>query len=104
MEVRVMSRSAIRITALLAVALVTLSACATANAPSATPSSSGSASAVAAVQPTHPIEFVISTAPRRGSDIYARAVGTLIENKKFSPQPVTPLDKEAGSCAVAFPD
>jgi len=96
-----MSRPAIRITALLAAALVTLSACATANAPSATPTSSGSASA-AAVLPTHPVEFVISTAPGGGSDIYARAMATIIENKKFSPQPVTPLNKEGGSGAVAF--
>ena len=80
-----MSRSAIRITALLAVALVTLSACATANAPSATPSSSGSA-----------------TPAGGGSDIYARAMATIIETKKFSPQPVTPLNKEGGSGAVAF--
>jgi len=101
MEVRVMSRPAIRITAILAAALVTLSACATANAPSATPTSSGSASA-AAVVPTHPVEFVISTAPGGGSDIYARAMASIIENKKFSPQPVTPLNKEGGSGAVAF--
>ena len=97
-----MSRPAIRITAILAAALVTLTACATANAPSATPSSSGSASAAPSVQPTHPVEFVISTAPGGGSDIYARAMATIIENKKFSPQPVTPLNKEGGSGAVAF--
>jgi putative tricarboxylic transport membrane protein len=97
-----MSRPAIRITALLAAALVTLSACATANAPSATPTSSGSATAAASVQPTHPVEFVISTAPGGGSDIYARQMATIIETKKFSPQPVTPLNKEGGSGAVAF--
>ena len=97
-----MSRQAIRITAILAAALVTLSACATANAPSATPTSSGSATAAAVVQPTHPVEFVISTAPGGGSDIYARAMASIIENKKFSPQPVTPLNKEGGSGAVAF--
>jgi tripartite-type tricarboxylate transporter receptor subunit TctC len=102
MEVRVMSRPAIRITALLAVTLVTLSACATANAPSPSPTSSGSATPAPSVQPTHPVEFVISTAPGGGSDIYARAMATIIENKKFSPQPVTPLNKEGGSGAVAF--
>src|SRR5438876_11264228 len=102
MEVRVMTRSVIRTAAILAAALVTLSACATANAPSATPTSSGSASAAALIQPTHPVEFVISTAPGGGSDIYARAMATIIENKKFSPQPVTPLNKEGGSGAVAF--
>ncbi len=97
-----MSRPAIRITALLAAALVTLSACATANAPSASPTSSGSATAAASVQPTHPVEFVISTAPGGGSDLYARAMATIIETKKLSPQPVTPLNKEGGSGAVAF--
>src|SRR5437899_8376418 len=102
MGVRVMSRPAIRLTAILAAALVTLTACATANAPSATPTSSGSATAAAVVQPTHPVEFVISTAPGGGSDIYARAMASIIENKKFSPQPVTPLNKEGGSGAVAF--
>jgi tripartite-type tricarboxylate transporter receptor subunit TctC len=103
MEVRVMSRPAIRITAILAAALVTLTACATANAPSSpTPTGSGSATAAAAIQPTHPVEFVISTAPGGGSDTYARAMATIIENKKFSPQPVTPLNKEGGSGAVAF--
>jgi len=97
-----MSRPAIRITALLAAALVTLTACATANAPSPTPTSSGSATPAPSVQPTHPVEFVISTAPGGGSDIYARAMASIIENKKFSPQPVTPLNKEGGSGAVAF--
>jgi len=97
-----MTRSVIRTAAILGAALVTLSACATANAPSATPTSSGSASAAAVIQPTHPVEFVISTAPGGGSDIYARAMATIIENKKLSPQPVTPLNKEGGSGAVAF--
>src|SRR2546428_983056 len=102
MEVRVMSRPVIRTLAILAAALVTLSACATANAPSSpSPSSSASASAVV-VQPTHAIEFVISTAPGGGSDLYARAMATIIENKKLSPQPVTPVNKEGGSGAVAF--
>jgi tripartite-type tricarboxylate transporter receptor subunit TctC len=54
------------------------------------------------VQPNHPVEFVISTAPGGGSDIYARAMATIIETQKFSPQPVTPLNKEGGSGAVAF--
>jgi len=97
-----MTRSVIRTAAILAAALVTLSACATANAPSATPTSSGSASAAALIQPTHPVEFVISTAPGGGSDIYARQMANVIETKKLSPQPVTPLNKEGGSGAVAF--
>ena len=98
-----MTRSVIRTAAILVAALVTLSACATANAPSATPTASlASASAAAIIQPTHPVEFVISTAPGGGSDMYARALATIIETKKFSPQPVTPLNKEGGSGAVAF--
>jgi tripartite-type tricarboxylate transporter receptor subunit TctC len=104
MEVRVMSRPVIRTLAILAAALVTLSACARANAPSS-PSPSGAPSASATlevIQPSHPVEFVISTAPGGGSDIYARAMATIIENKKLSPQPVTPLNKEGGSGAVAF--
>jgi tripartite-type tricarboxylate transporter receptor subunit TctC len=92
-----MSRPVIRTAAVLVAALVTLSACATANAPAPTTSASA-----AAVQPTHPVEFVISTAPGGGSDIYARAMATIIETKKFSPQPVTPLNKEGASGAVAF--
>ena len=81
-----MTRSVIRTAAILVAALVTLSACATANAPSATPTASlASASAAAIIQPTHPVEFVISTAPGGGSDMYARAMATIIENKKFSP-------------------
>jgi len=34
--------------------------------------------------------------------MYARAMATIIENNKLSPQPVTPLNKEGGSGAVAF--
>ena len=96
-----MSRPAIRTAAILVATLITFSACATANAPSPSPAGSAGASA-AAVVPTHPAEFVISTAPGGGSDIYARAMATIIENKKLSPQPVTPLNKEGGSGAVAF--
>ena len=95
-----MTRPLIRTAAILTAALVTLSACATANAPSPSPSSSASAATV--VQPTHPVEFVISTAPGGGSDLYARAMASIIETKKLSPQPVSPLNKEGGSGAVAF--
>src|SRR2546430_16044904 len=92
-----MKRSSV---AILAAALITLSACAS-NTGSA-PSPSGSATAAASVQPTHPVEFVISTAPGGGSDIYARAMQAIISSKNFSPQPVTPVNKEGGSGAVAF--
>jgi len=38
----------------------------------ATPTTAGSATAAALIPPTKPVEFVISTAPGGGSDIYAR--------------------------------
>jgi tripartite-type tricarboxylate transporter receptor subunit TctC len=87
--------------AILAVALITLTACASGGGSNVSPSTSTSASA-AAIQPTHPAEFVISTAPGGASDIYARAMQAIIENNKLSPQPVTPVNKEGGSGAVAF--
>jgi putative tricarboxylic transport membrane protein len=92
-----------RAVAILSVALVTLAACGGAGTPSASPGGTGgSPSAVTAVQPTRPIEFVISTAPGGGSDIYARFMQGVIEKQKLSPQPVNPVNKEGGSGAVAF--
>jgi tripartite-type tricarboxylate transporter receptor subunit TctC len=90
--------------AILAVALITLTGCASGGGRGASPSgsASGSPTAVALVQPTRPVEFVISTAPGGGSDIYARAMAAIIENKKFSPQPVQPTNREGASGAVAF--
>ena len=58
--------------------------------------------AVAAQLPTKPVEFVISTAPGGGSDIYARVMQGIIDKSKLSPQPVNPLNKDGGSGAVAF--
>jgi len=87
--------------AILAAALVTLTACASGGGSTATPSGSAGASA-AAVAPTKPVEFVISTAPGGGSDLYARAMASIISAKNLSPQPVQPLNKEGGSGAVAF--
>src|SRR5436309_8949921 len=101
MEVRVMSRSAIRITAILAAALITLTACASNTGTAPTPS--GSAASVATiVQPTRPVEFVISTAVGGGSDLYARKWAAIIDQLKLSPQSVNPLNKEGASGAVAF--
>src|SRR5438128_3142324 len=57
---------------------------------------------VAAISPTRPVEFVISTAPGGGSDIYARFMQGVIEKLKLSPQPVQPVNKEGASGAVAF--
>src|SRR6266850_1260688 len=79
-------------------------ACAPAPAATPAPTAAGSAAPSAATveQPSRPVEFVISTAPGGGSDIYARAMQGIIEKNKFSPQPVQPLNKEGGSGAVAF--
>ena len=68
----------------------------------ATPTTAGSGTAAALVPPTKPVEFVISTAPGGGSDIYARKMQAIIDTLKLSPQPVTPVNKDGGSGAVAF--
>src|SRR2546428_6993362 len=91
--------------AVLATALITLAACGGGTAtPSASSSVSASATptAVTAEQPTRPVEFVISTTPGGGSDIYARFMQGVIEKAKLSPQPVNPVNKDGGAGAVAF--
>jgi putative tricarboxylic transport membrane protein len=66
------------------------------------PPSPGGGGAAAAQQPTRPVEFVISTAPGGGSDIYARFMQGVMEKNRLAPQPVTPVNKEGGAGAVAF--
>lgn len=70
--------------------------------PTATRAGAASASVATVTQPTRAAEFVISTAPGGGSDIYARFMQGIIEELKLSPQPVQPTNKEGGSGAVAF--
>jgi len=83
--------------------LVVATACSgTGGGTSAAPSASGTSGAAAMVPPTKPVEFIISTAPGGGSDIYARKMQSIIETLKLSPQPVTPVNREGGSGAVAF--
>src|SRR5690349_10475838 len=85
--------------------LVVATACSgTGSGATAAPSAaaSGTPGAVAMVPPTKPVEFIISTAPGGGSDIYARKMQSIIETLKLSPQPVTPVNREGGSGAVAF--
>lgn len=60
------------------------------------------AGTAAAVQPTRPVEFVISTAPGGGSDIYARLWISIIEENKLSPVSILPVNREGGAGAVAF--
>lgn len=68
----------------------------------APPASSPGAGTGPVTQPTHPIEFVISTEPGGGSDIYARFIQSVIEKNKLSTQPVLPVNKPGGAGAVAF--
>ena len=92
-----------RFAAILGAGLLVGAACGGTPAATTAPTATASAAATAAFeQPTRPVEFVISTAPGGGSDIYARAMQGIIEKNKFSPQPVQPLNKEGGSGAVAF--
>src|SRR5206468_8305184 len=62
--------------------------------------SAGAADQAAA--PSRPVEFVISTEPGGGSDIYARFIQGVIEKESLSPQPVLPVNKPGGAGAVAF--
>ncbi len=78
---------------------VLAAACAPAAPPPAPPSAG--AEPVAA-NPARPIEFVISTEPGGGSDIYARFMQGVMEKHKLSPQPVLPVNKPGGAGAVAF--
>src|SRR5437867_575562 len=93
-----------RFVAILGAGILVGVACAPAPAATPAPTAAASAASSAATveQPSRPVEFVISTAPGGGSDIYARAMQGIIEKNKFSPQPVQPLNKEGGSGAVAF--
>jgi tripartite-type tricarboxylate transporter receptor subunit TctC len=65
-------------------------------------SAGGTATAAALVPPTKPVEFIISTTPGGGSDIYARKMQSIIDTLRLSPQPVTPVNKSGGSGTVAF--
>jgi len=98
--------SARRFLAILGAGLLVGVACAPAPAATTAPATSTAAASAAATpafeQPTRPVEFVISTAPGGGSDIYARFMQGVIEKNKLSPQPVQPVNKEGGSGAVAF--
>lgn len=78
--------------------LVFASAC----APPARPATPPSAAEVVAAPPSRPIEFVISTEPGGGSDIYARVIQGVIEKNQLSPEPVLPVNKPGGAGAVAF--
>jgi tripartite-type tricarboxylate transporter receptor subunit TctC len=58
--------------------------------------------APAGTAPTRPVEFVISTNPGGGSDIYARFIIGIIEKHGLSPQPFLPVNRDGGAGAVAM--
>src|SRR5574341_723392 len=103
-----MNRSALYTSvALVSIFVFALAACAPTPTPTAAPPTaapprpSGTATTaapaasptIAVTNPTRPIEFVISTAPGGGSDIYARAMQGIIEKNKLSVQPYLPVNK-----------
>jgi putative tricarboxylic transport membrane protein len=93
-----------RLVATLGAGMLVAVACGGGAGTAPTPSATTAASPTVATmtQPTRAAEFVISTAPGGGSDIYARFMQGVIEELKLSPQPVQPTNKEGGSGAVAF--
>src|ERR1700693_4579729 len=92
-----------RLSAVLGAGLLVGAACGgTTPAATSAPTASAAPSTAAFEQPKRPVEFVISTAPGGGSDIYARKMQGISETLKLSPQPVQPVNKEGGSGAVAF--
>lgn len=84
------------------VRLIAAGICALALVATACAPAGGGGGAAAAPKPARPVEFVISTPPGGGSDIYARAMQAIIEKNKLTPQPVQPVNKEGGAGAVAF--
>jgi putative tricarboxylic transport membrane protein len=84
-----------RILALATALLLTAAACAPGGGASPAPGT-----ATTAVQPTRPVEFVISTAPGGGSDIYAWI--SIIDEERLSPVTILPVNREGGAGAVAF--
>jgi putative tricarboxylic transport membrane protein len=52
--------------------------------------------------PQRPVEFVVTTNPGGGSDVYARFIIGIIEKNKLSPQPFVVVNKAGGAGAVAM--
>ena len=102
-------RSLARTLALIATTALIAAACGGTAAPSPSPAATGgaatsapTAAATAAPVLNRPVEFVISTAPGGGSDIYARLWIAAMEKEKALNTSVLPVNKEGGAGAVAF--
>ena len=85
-------RSIVRTITGLVITMLVAAACGGASGPGGT----------AGFTPTRASEFVISTGPGGGSDIYARLWIGIMDKGKLTAQPVTPVNKEGGAGAVAF--
>jgi tripartite-type tricarboxylate transporter receptor subunit TctC len=70
--------------------------------PAASPAAAFKPGPISGKAPTKPVEFVISTNPGGGSDIYARFMIGVIEKYSLSPQPFLPVNKDGGAGAVAM--
>ncbi len=102
-----MSRSVARSLALLVTVTLLATGCASPAASSPTPSAAGSSAppaptASAAPILTRPVEFVISTGPGGGSDLYARLWTGIMTSQKLVNVPVVPVNKPGGAGAIAF--
>ena len=58
--------------------------------------------AVAAWEPTKPIEFVIPAGPGGGADQMARLIAGIVEKHKLSPRPMVVVNKSGGAGAEGF--
>jgi tripartite-type tricarboxylate transporter receptor subunit TctC len=103
-------RSFARLLSLVATTALIAAACGgTSTQASPTPAGTGPAATTAATTApsaapvlTRPVEFVISTAPGGGSDIYARQWIAIMQSEKALSTSVLPVNKEGGAGAVAF--
>jgi putative tricarboxylic transport membrane protein len=57
---------------------------------------------VEAEAPGRAVEFVVTTSPGGGSDVYARRMASIVENLDLSPVPWVVVNKEGGSGAVGM--
>jgi putative tricarboxylic transport membrane protein len=89
-----------RVLALATALLLTAAACGGGAGPA--PVGTGTGTAATGVQPTRPVDFVISTAPGGGSDTYARTWISIIGEEGLSPVTILPVNREGGAGAVAF--
>jgi putative tricarboxylic transport membrane protein len=52
--------------------------------------------------PSKPIEFVVHTSPGGGTDVFARAVGEMLNREKLITQPILVVNRVGGGGAIAF--